>query len=66
MKVLAIQRWGSVHVGKMWLACNVIAVKQISMISTVEQAVLPVTVTLCTLATSSAMDAVVFAAASLV
>jgi len=66
MKVLAIQRQGSAHVGKMWLAYNVIAVRQISMISTVEQAVLPATVTLSTLATSSVTAAVVFAAASLV
>lgn len=66
MTVLAIQRQGSVRVGKMWLACSATAVRQISMISTVVQAVLPVTVTLCTQATSSVMVVVVFAAASLV
>jgi len=66
MKVLAILRQDSVHVGKMWLACNVTAVRQISLISTAEQAVLHVTVTLCTLAVCSVTAAVVSAAASLV
>jgi len=66
MKVLAIWRQDSVRVGKMWLACIVIAARQISMISTVVQAVLPVIATLCTLATFSVTATVVFAAASLV
>lgn len=64
MKVLAILRQDSVRVGKMWLACNVTAVRQISLISAVEQAVLRVTVTLCTLAVCSVTTAVVSAAAS--
>lgn len=66
MKHLAIQRQDSVHAGKMLQACNVTAVRQISLISTVGQAVPLVTATLCTPAVFSVTTAAAFAAVRLV